>query len=75
VSDINPTVVRVAAAIRRSFEMNAGPGTSVQAHPNQFFVNLNGAVDLYKAAEMVQAIYDQEIDALRSELAKLKAAA
>jgi hypothetical protein len=47
----DPKVIAVAMAIKQSLEMNAGAGSSINAHPNAFFLNVNGAVDLYKAAE------------------------
>jgi hypothetical protein len=50
-STIDPKVIAVAAGIRQSIEQNAGPGSSVNSHPNPFFVNVTGSVDLYKAAE------------------------
>jgi hypothetical protein len=48
----DPKVIAVAMAIKQSFEQNAGAGSSINSHPNAFFLNVNGAVDLYKAAEV-----------------------
>lgn len=43
----------VISAIRQSLQMNAGAGSSINAHPNQFFLYVNGELDLLKAAEQV----------------------
>jgi len=51
----DPKVIAVAMALKQSLEMNAGPGAAINAHPNAFFLNVNGAVDLYKAAEYAVA--------------------
>jgi hypothetical protein len=47
----DPKVIAVAMAIKQSLEMNTGSGGTVQAHPNAFFLNVTGSIDLYKAAE------------------------
>lgn len=47
----DPKVIAVAFALKQSLEQNAGAGSSINAHPNAFFLNVNGAVDLYKMAE------------------------
>lgn len=42
----------VVSAIKRSIETSSSPGLSVNAHPNHFFLNVNGAIDLRRAAEL-----------------------
>lgn len=51
----DPKVIAVAFALKQSLEQNGGAGSSINAHPNQFFLNVNGAVDLYKMAEAALA--------------------
>ena len=46
-------LVTVVQAIKQSIETAAGPGVSVNAHPNPFFINVNGALDLKHAATLV----------------------
>lgn len=71
-STTNPKVIQVAYAIRRSLQVNAGPGSSVNSHPNPFMINVIGEVDLYKAAEMAaQAASDYDA----AEAARVKAEA
>ena len=43
----------VVNAIRHSFQVNTGPGSSINQHPNPFCLNILGEVDLLKAAEKV----------------------
>jgi hypothetical protein len=67
----DPKAIAVAVAIRQSIERNSGPGTAINAHPNPFFVNVSGSVDLYKAAEAALsriAAYD-EVEAVRAAAA------
>lgn len=46
----DPKVIAVAMALKQSLERNASAGASINAHPNAFFLNVNGPVDLYKMA-------------------------
>jgi hypothetical protein len=48
---LDPRAVVVANAIRHSMQVNATAGSSVNAHPNPFFINVLGEVDLLKAGE------------------------
>jgi hypothetical protein len=50
---IDGRTMLVVSAIRQSIEMSSGPGTSVNRHPNAFFLNVIGELDLLKAAELV----------------------
>ena len=57
----DPKVIAVAMALKQSLEINAGPGAAVNAHPNAFFLSVNGAVDLYKMAEAAIRRVDQYV--------------
>jgi hypothetical protein len=50
---VDAKVMTVVAAIRQSIETAAGPGVSVNSHPNPFFLNVNGALDLKHAATLI----------------------
>jgi hypothetical protein len=52
---VDAKVMTVVGAIKQSLQTSMGPGSSVNAHPNPFFLNINGAMDLKHAAEMVIA--------------------
>ena len=76
-SATNPKVLAASAAIKQSLQVNAGPGSSINMHPNQFFLNVLGEVDTLKAAELVvqrlEAFYEKEITALKAEIERLEA--
>ena len=75
-SEIDPKAIAVAMAIKRAFEVNATAGSSVNAHPNAFFLNVLGAVDLYKAALSVLSTLEQlEQAAVEKAKQEAKAAA
>jgi hypothetical protein len=61
----DPKVIAIAMAIKQSLELNAGPGSSINAHPNAFFLNVNGAVDLYRAAERALAAADRYVEGVK----------
>ena len=49
----NPKAIAVAIALKQSIETSAQPGLSVNMHPNAFFLNVIGSIDLLRAAEHV----------------------
>lgn len=51
-TNTDPRAVVIAMAFKQSLEINGGPGSSVNAHPNAFFLNVLGEVDLLKAGEL-----------------------
>lgn len=50
---VDAKLMTIVRAIKQSIETSNTPGLSVNAHPNAFFLNVNGAVDLKRAAEQV----------------------
>jgi hypothetical protein len=60
---VDARLMVVISAIRQSIEMNGGPASSVNRHPNQFFLNVIGEVDLLKAAELVLKRLDAHTEA------------
>lgn len=50
---IDGRLMAAVGALRQSIEMNGGPASSVNRHPNAFFLNVIGEVDLLKAAELI----------------------
>jgi hypothetical protein len=69
-SAVDAKIIAVVGAIKQAFETSGSPGLSVNSHPNHFFLNVNGAVDLKRAAELVIA----RLEALDADL-KAKAEA
>ena len=52
---VDAKLMTIVRAIKQSIETRKTPGLSVNANPNAFFLNVNGAVDLKRAAEQVLA--------------------
>lgn len=50
---IDAKVMTVVGAIRQSLQMSGGPGSSVNSHPNPFFLNVTGEINLKHMAELV----------------------
>lgn len=58
---VDAKLITVVQAIKQSIETAAGPGVSVNSHPNPFFLNVNGALDLKHAATLIlQRLEDYE---------------
>jgi hypothetical protein len=70
-TEINARTMTVVRALKHAIVTGTSPGLSVNTHPNAFFLNVIGEVDLLKAAELVirrlgehdQAQQKQEADA------------
>jgi hypothetical protein len=61
----------VVSAMKQSLQQAGGPGSSVNSHPNPFFLNVTGEVNLKHMAELViQRIESYEAD-LTAKIAKL----
>lgn len=86
-TEVNAKLMTVVSAIRQSIETSGSPGLSVNNHPNAFFLNVIGAIDLLKAAELVltrlegydasmRQRFDAEVATMANKLrAELKAGA
>jgi hypothetical protein len=56
----------VVSALKQSLQQSGGPGSSVNTHPNPFFLNVTGEINLKHMAELV-------IERIESYEADLKA--
>jgi hypothetical protein len=50
---IDAKLLVVVNAIKQSLQMSGGPGSSVNTHPNPFFMNVTGEINLKHMAELV----------------------
>jgi hypothetical protein len=50
---IDAKLLTVVNAIKQSLQMSGGPGSSVNTHPNPFFMNVTGEINLKHMAELV----------------------
>lgn len=72
---VDAKVMTVVAAIKQSIETSAGPGVSVNSHPNPFFINVSGAIDLKNAAVVILARLEEYEVAFKKRIEAAIAAA
>ena len=79
---VDAKVMTVVSAIKQSLQMSGGPGSSVNTHPNPFFLNVTGEINLKHAAELIierlgdyealiKAKIEKSIKAAEAEAAKV----
>ena len=71
---VDAKIMTVVGAIKQSIEQSAGPGMSVNSHPNPFFVNVNGSMDLKHAATLILQRIEAYEEAAKTRLEKEAAA-
>ena len=76
---VDAKLMTVVAAIKQSIETSGSPGLSVNDHPNKFFLNVIGSIDLLRAAEHVirrlddynsgvQAKFERDVSTVMSKI-------
>jgi hypothetical protein len=60
----------VISAIKQSLQTSAGPGSSINSHPNPFFINVTGEVNLKHAAELIITRLEEYEAALKAKIEK-----
>jgi hypothetical protein len=50
---VDAKIMTVVGAIKQSLQTASGPGSSVNSHPNPFFLNVTGEINLKHAAELI----------------------
>jgi hypothetical protein len=58
-TEVNAREMAVVGALKHAIVTSGSPGLSVNTHPNAFFLNVIGEVDLLKAARTALAAVDQ----------------
>ena len=48
---VDAKIMTVVSAIKQSLQTSASPGSSINTHPNPFFLNVSGEMNLKHAAE------------------------
>lgn len=72
---VDAKLITVVQAIKQSIEQSSGPGVSVNSHPNPFFLNVNGALDLKHAATLILQRLEEYEAAFKAKIEKsIKAA-
>jgi len=68
---VDAKIMTVVSAIKQSLQMSGGPGSSVNGHPNPFFLNVTGEINLKHAAELIIQRLEEYEAALAVKIAKL----
>jgi hypothetical protein len=72
---VDAKIMTVVSAIKQSLQTSGGPGSSVNTHPNPFFLNVTGEINLKHAAELIIARLEEYEAAIKASIEKaLKAA-
>ena len=80
---VDAKIMTVVSAIKQSLQTSCGPGSSVNNHPNPFFLNVAGELNLKHMAELVitrieefeaalKARAEKDFEALEKQLAIVK---
>jgi hypothetical protein len=67
---VDAKVMTIVSAIKQSLQSSCGPGSSVNNHPNPFFLNVNGEVDLKHAATLIITRLEEYDAALKVKIEK-----
>jgi hypothetical protein len=68
---VDAKIMTVVSAIKQSLQTSAGPGSSVNTHPNPFYINVTGEMNLKHAAELIITRLEEYEAALAIKIAKL----
>ena len=73
---VDAKIMTVVGAIKQSLQTAGSPGSSVNTHPNPFFLNVSGEINLKHAAELIiQRLeeYEAVLEAkVRAQIAKIE---
>jgi hypothetical protein len=67
---VDARIMLVVNAFKQSIQTSATPGLSVNSHPNPFFLNVLGSIDLRAAAEAALKRIDQFVADEKERAAK-----
>jgi len=67
---VDAKIMTVVSAIKQSLQTAGGPGSSVNSHPNPFFLNVTGEVNLKHAAELIITRLEEYDAALKVRIEK-----
>jgi hypothetical protein len=67
---VDAKVMTVVSAIKQSLQTAGGPGSSVNSHPNPFFLNVTGEIDLKHAATLIIQRLEEYETAAKAKIEK-----
>jgi len=65
---VDAKIMTVVSAIKQSLQSACGPGSSVNTHPNPFFLNVAGEINLKHAAELIIARLEEYEEAMKKRI-------
>jgi len=65
---VDAKIMTVVSAIKQSLQIAGGPGSSVNSHPNPFFLNVTGEINLKHAAELILTRLEEYDTALKAKI-------
>ena len=67
---VDAKIMAAVGAIKHSLQTSGGPGSSVNSHPNPFFMNVSGEINLKHMAELVIARLEEYEAAVKAKIEK-----
>jgi hypothetical protein len=67
---VDAKIMTVVSAIKQSLQSSCGPGSSVNNHPNPFFLNVAGEMNLKHVAELVITRLEEYEAAIQAKIEK-----
>ena len=67
---VDAKIMTVVSALKQSLQTSAGPGSSINSHPNPFFLNVTGEMNLKHAAELVIARLEEYEAMIKAKIEK-----
>ena len=67
---VDAKIITVVNAIKQSLQTSAGPGSAINSHPNPFYLNVSGEMNLKHAAELVIARLEEYEAAVKDKIEK-----
>lgn len=65
---VDAKIMTVVSAIKQSLQTSTGPGSAVNTHPNPFFINVTGEMNLKHAAETILARLEEYEQAFKKKI-------
>ncbi len=72
---VDAKIMTVVGAVKQSLQMAGGPGSTVNSHPNPFFLNVTGEINLKHMAELVIQRVEEYEAAIKKVEAEISAKA
>jgi len=67
---VDAKIMVVVNAIKQSLQTSGSPGSSVNSHPNPFFLNVTGEINLKHMAELVIARLEEYEAMIKAKIEK-----